>query len=99
MNEDGDLLVVGAEGFEFEKALTDLDKEIVVVVHLFDDLNDVGNELISDSIMPQNGSDDGDFTGGIQLESGVVALQLLYVNGAVLLLAIVEAHLNCLSCI
>lgn len=66
MDQDGDLLVIGAEGLEFEKAFTNLDKEIIVVVHLLDDFDDVRNELISDSIMAQDRGNDRDFSGGIK---------------------------------
>ncbi len=58
MDQDGDLLVVDAEGLEFEKALTHLDQKIVVVVHLFDDFDNVRNQLVPDSIMAQYGGND-----------------------------------------
>ena len=58
MDQDGDLLVVDAEGLEFEKALAHLDQEIVVVVHLFDDFDNVRNQLVPDSIMAQYGGND-----------------------------------------
>ncbi len=54
MDEDGEFFIVVAEGLELEEALTDLDEEIVIIVHLFDDLNDVGDELIPDAIVAED---------------------------------------------
>lgn len=92
MNQDGDLVVVGAEGLEFEEALRDFDEEIVIVVHLLDDFDNVGDELITDSIMTEDRGDDRDFSCGIKFEVGVIAFKLFNVNCAIFFLAIVEAH-------
>ncbi len=54
MDQYGEFFIVVAEGLEFEETLTDLDKEIVIIVHLFDDLNDVGDELIPDAIVTED---------------------------------------------
>ena len=43
VDENGNLLVVDAEGLELEETLANFDEEVVVVVHLFDDFDDVGN--------------------------------------------------------
>lgn len=54
MDQDGEFFIVVAEGLELEEALTDLDEEIVIVVHLFDDFNDVGDELIPDAVVAED---------------------------------------------
>ena len=54
MNQDGEFFIVVAEGLELEEALTDLDEKIIIVVHLFNDLNDVGDELIPDAIVAED---------------------------------------------
>jgi hypothetical protein len=54
VDEDGEFFVVVAEGLELKESLTDLDEEIVIVVHLFDDFNDVGDELIPDAIVTED---------------------------------------------
>lgn len=37
--------------FEFENAICDFEEKVIVVVHLFDDFDEVGDELIPDSVM------------------------------------------------
>ena len=54
MDQYGEFFIVVAEGLEFKKSLTDLDEKIIIVVHLFDDLNDVGDELIPDAIVTED---------------------------------------------
>ena len=92
MDKDRELFVVGAEGLEFEEAFWDFDEEVVVVVHLFDDFNDVRDEFVSDAVVAEDRGDDGDFGGGIEFEGGVVAFELFDVDGAVFLLAVVQTH-------
>jgi hypothetical protein len=65
---------------------------------LFYDFDNVRDELIADSVMSEDGCDDGYFTGSIEFEGGVVAFELLDVNGAIFFLAVVKTHLK-LSCI
>ena len=57
MDDNGNLFVADAEGLELEETLANFDEEFVVVVHLFDDFDDIGNELISDSVVSQYRSD------------------------------------------
>ena len=57
VDDNGNLFVADAEGLELEETLANFDEEFVVVVHLFDDFDDIGNELISDSVVSQYRSD------------------------------------------
>lgn len=98
MDEDGKFLIVETEGLEFEKSFADFDEEVVIVVHLFNDFDNVGNELITDSVMSEDGCDDGYFGGCIEFEGGVVAFEFFDVDCAIFFLAVVKTHLK-LSCI
>ena len=49
--EDVAFIVILAIGFEFEEALGDLDEELVLVVHLLDDLDEVGDEFVADAVV------------------------------------------------
>jgi hypothetical protein len=89
MNENWDLLIVGTERFQIQEALADLNEEIIVIVHLLDDFDDVGDELISNSIMAEDWGDDGDFGCSIELEGGIVALKFFNINCAIFLLTVV----------
>lgn len=89
MNENWDLLIVGTEWFQIQEALADLNEEIVVIVHLLDDFDDVGDELISNSIMAEDWGDDGDFGCCVELEGGIVALKFFNINCAIFLLTVV----------
>lgn len=51
MDEYGELFIIDTEGLKFKESFTDFDEEVVIVVHLFNDLNDVGNELIPYSVV------------------------------------------------
>jgi hypothetical protein len=51
IDEGGELGCVLTVLFEVEDALADFDKELIVVVHLFDDLDKVGNELLLNATM------------------------------------------------
>jgi hypothetical protein len=51
IDEGGDFVGVAAEAFEVEDAFADLDEEVVLVIHLFDDFDEVGDELILDPAM------------------------------------------------
>ena len=41
--------------FEVEYAFADLDEEVVIVVHLFDDFNEVGDEFVLDAVVAWGG--------------------------------------------
>lgn len=51
VNECRYLFRVAADSFEIENAFTNFSEEVVVVVHLFNDFDEVGNELIFDSVV------------------------------------------------
>lgn len=89
MNKYGEFLVVGTEGLELKESLGDLDEEVVIVVHLFNDFDDVGYELIPDSVVSKDSGNDGYFGSSIEFETGIIAFEFLNVDCAVFLLAIV----------
>lgn len=89
MDKNWDFFVVYAERFKLQQTFADFDEEVVIVVHLFDDFDDVGDEFVSNSIMSENRSDNWDFSCCIEFESGVVTFEFFNVDSAIFLLAVV----------
>jgi hypothetical protein len=51
VDEGGEFVGVAAVAFELEYALADFVEEVVVVIHLFDDFDEVGYEFVFDAVV------------------------------------------------
>ena len=99
VNKNGKFFVTDTEWFELKEALWDFNKEVIVIVHLFDNFYNVRDELISDSVVSKNSSNDGYFGSSIKFETSVVTFEFLDIDCTVLLLTIVETHSDLIDCI
>ena len=54
-----------AVGLQLIKPFSNFDEKLVFIIHLFDDLYQIGHKLVADSVVAENSSNDWELGSGI----------------------------------